>query len=316
LAPDQSELVTPEPVLGGRSVTGSEDGATWRDVLDRARADLVEGGEAGEAWRLVEQASGFDRAELVVNLASPAPARAFAHVESMLERRAGGEPLQYVLGRWGFRNLDLLVDRRVLIPRPETEVVAGVAVEEVRRLVASAHRGRTPPLVVDIGTGSGAIALAVADEVRSARVWATDVSADALAVARANLAGTGSLIGPRVRLLEGRWFDPLPAELRGRVDVVVSNPPYIAAGEELPAAVAEWEPTGALVSGPTGLEGIEAVVAGAAAWLAHPGAVVVELAPHQAAEAAALARGAGFDEVTVADDLAGRPRALVGRFIG
>jgi len=265
---------------------------------------------------VVEQASGLDRAELVLNLDAPAPHRSVAYVESMLERRAGGEPLQYVLGRWGFRRLDLLVDRRVLIPRPETEVVAGVAVEELRRLVPTGARRPLPPLAVDIGTGSGAIALAVADEVPKARVWATDVSADALAVARANLAGTGSLIGPRVRLLLGPWFDPLPPELRGRVDVVVSNPPYVAAGEWLPDAVAGWEPAEALVAGPTGLEGIEAVVTGAVGWLARPGSLVVELAPHQADEAARVARRAGFDDVAVADDLTGRSRVLLGRFTG
>jgi release factor glutamine methyltransferase len=268
---------------------------------------------------VVEQASGYDRAELVVNLDTAPPARAVDYVESMLARRAAGEPLQYVLGQWGFRRLDLFVDRRVLIPRPETELVAGLAVEELRRLVPggpSATRRRMPPLAADIGTGSGAIALAVADEVPRALVWATDVSADALAVARANLAGTGSMVGPRVRLLHGEWFDPLPTELRGRVDVVVSNPPYVAAGETLPAEVAAWEPAGALVSGPTGLEGIEAVVTGAAGWLARPGSLVVELAPHQAAEAAGMAWAAGFDEVTVTDDLAGRARVLVGRFTG
>jgi release factor glutamine methyltransferase len=292
---------------------GDEAGVTWRDLLDGARGALADG---SEAWRLLERASGFDRAELVVNLAAPAPARTVAYLDSMLERRAAGEPLQYVLGTWGFRNLDLLVDRRVLIPRPETEVVAGLAVDELRRLVPAGSGRRVPPLAVDIGTGSGAIALAVADEVRTALVWATEVSADALAVARANLAGTGSLVAPRVRLLHGSWFDPLPDELRGRADVIVSNPPYVAAAEELPPEVAQWEPDGALVSGPTGLEGIEAVVTGAAGWLARPGSLVVELAPHQARQATALARGVGFDEVAVTDDLAGRPRALVGRFTG
>jgi release factor glutamine methyltransferase len=271
---------------------------------------------SGEAWRVLEQASGWTRAELVRNLDSPATARAVDHAESMLQRRSLGEPLQYVLGRWGFRNLDLLVDRRVLIPRPETEVVAEVAIAEVRRLVPPAGRRRVPPMVADIGTGSGAIALAVADEVPRALVWATDVSADALAVARANLAGTGSLVGPRVRLLHGAWFEPMPPQLRGRVDVVVSNPPYVGVAEELPVEVEAWEPSGALVAGPTGMEGIEAVVTGAPEWLARPGSVVVELAPHQAAEAAGVAVRAGFDDVAVVDDLAGRPRVLVGRFTG
>ncbi len=147
-------------------------------------------------------------------------------------------------------------------------------------------------------------------------MWATDVSAEALAVARANLVGTGSLVAPRVRLVEGPWYQALAEELRGRVDVVVSNPPYVAASEVLPEEVAGWEPRGALVSGPTGLEGVEAVVTGAPSWLARPGTVVVELAPHQAGAGRRLAVEAGFDSVEVVDDLAGRARALVGRFTG
>ncbi len=290
---------------------GAPPVTTWRDLVERARATI---GDGRDLWRVLEQASGFDRAELVVNLDTPVSLRAAAYVEAMLSRRAAGEPLQYVLGTWGFRGLDLMVDRRVLIPRPETEVVVGVAIDELRRLAGGGRTG--PPIAVDIGTGSGAIALAVAGEVPKARVWATDVSADALAVARANLAGTGSLVGPRVRLLEGPWFDPLPGELRGRIDVVVSNPPYVAADEVLPAEVADWEPAGALVSGPTGVEGIEAVVRGASQWLARPGSVVVELAPHQAEEARRRATAAGFDQVDVLDDLAGRARVLVGRFTG
>lgn len=286
-------------------------GETWREVLARVGGALA---APGEAWRILEEASGFDRAHLVGHLAAVAPARAVAYVDELVARRVAGEPLQYVLGQWGFRRLDLLVDRRVLIPRPETEVVAEVAIDEVRRLVPWDRP--TPPLVADIGTGSGAIALALADEVSRARVWATDVSPDAVAVARANLAGAGSLLGPRVRLLTGSWLEPLPQELRGRLDVVVSNPPYVGADEDLPAEVADWEPVGALVSGPTGLEGIEAVVAGAAGWLARPGAVVVEIAHHQADEASALARGAGFDEVEVRSDLADRLRVLVGRYRG
>jgi len=225
----------------------------------------------------------------------------------MVERRERGEPLQYVLGIWSFRNLELVVDRRVLIPRPETEVVVEVALAELARLAPE------QPLVADLGTGSGAIALAVAMEVPKARVWGTDRSPDALAVARANLAGLGSRVAPRVRLATGDWFAALPTDLRGRVDLVVSNPPYVGAGEDLPADVADWEPAGALVAGPTGLEDVARIVAEAPAWLRRPGALVIEIAPHQAADAVALSRRAGFDEVEVHPDLVGRLRALVGR---
>src|SRR5690606_38267662 len=148
-----------------------------------------------------------------------ATVRGAIHLDAMLARRERGEPLQYVMGRWGFRSLDLLVDDRVLIPRPETEVLAGLALDEVRRLGA--------PIAVDLGTGSGAIALSLAAEQPGLEVWGTDASEDALAVARANLAGLGRA-ATRVRLVAGDWFAALPAELAGRIGVVVSNPPYVA----------------------------------------------------------------------------------------
>lgn len=238
-------------------------------------------------------------------LDQPVSDRARPFVEDLVARRAAGEPLQYVLGHWAFRRLDLMVDRRVLIPRPETEQVVEVALREVRSLGSA-------PKVLDLGTGSGAIALSIATEVGDARVWATERSPAALAVARANLAGIGSLAASRVRLAEGSWFEPLPAELRGRVQLVVSNPPYVAEGEELPEVVAAWEPREALYAGPTGLEAVAEIVEQAPAWLARPGVLVVELAPHQAAAACALA-AASFDEVEVRPDLAGRDRALVAR---
>jgi release factor glutamine methyltransferase len=255
----------------------------------------------------VERASGHDGAELVVHLDESAPDRARDECARMAARRHAGEPLQYAIGGWGFRRLDLYVDGRVLIPRPETEQVVDVALGELRRLEV-----RTP-LVVDLGTGSGAIALSVAVEAPGADVWATDVSADALAVARANLAGIGGRAATRVRLVEGSWFDALPGELRGQVDLLVSNPPYVADDETLPALVSDWEPSGALRAGPTGLEAVGAIVSGAPAWLARPAALVLEIAPQQAERAIALARAAGFDDVEVRADLNGRPRALVGR---
>jgi release factor glutamine methyltransferase len=260
-----------------------------------------------DARRIVEQASGFEGAELHTGIDRPAGRRAVASFEAMVERREAGEPLQYVLGEWAFRTLDLLVDPRVLIPRPETEVVAGRALDELARRAP----GREHPLVAaDLGTGSGAIALSLVAERTDVEVWATDSSPAALDVARANLAGLGSA-GARVRLAEGHWFDALPGHLRGRVDVLVSNPPYVAAGEELPAEVREWEPTAALVSGPTGLEALDVLIGGAPDWLAPGGALVVELAPHQAAEVAARAHDRGLVDVEVAADLTGRDRMVI-----
>ena len=246
------------------------------------------------------------------------------HLEAMTERRARGEPLQYVLGRWQFLGLDLVVDRRVLVPRPETEVVAQVAVDEVTR--TGARRGRGDPwsagvtgyVVADLGTGSGALALALATGLPDAEVWATDVSADALAVARANFAGAGST-AVRVRAVVGSWFEALPADRRGTFRLVVSNPPYVAEHEVagLPREVAEWEPRGALVSGPTGLEALEHLVDHALEWLdPAAGVFVTELAPHQAEAMRARASAAGFAAVSLHQDLAGRDRVLVARVTG
>jgi len=275
---------------------------TWREMLRSAGADLSSSQEA--RW-VVERASGWDGAELWSHLDEAPPARAAEILSRMVERRVSGEPLQYVLGRWPFRGLDLVVDRRVLIPRPETETVAEVAAAELRRI------GPRAPKVVDLGTGSGALALSIAAEFARARVWATDASADALAVARANLAGLGSLVAVRVRLAEGSWWAALPPDLRGQVDLVVSNPPYVATDEALPPEIAEWEPVSALRAGPTGLEALTEIVAEAPVWLARPGVLVTEIAPHQAEPAVALAMEAGFAHVEVRPDFAGRPRSLV-----
>lgn len=277
-------------------------GVTWRGLYAEAAQRL---GSDVDARRIVERASGNAGPEFHTGLDEPVSVRALAFFDGMVERRAAGEPLQYVLGVWGFRLLDLYVDQRVLIPRPETEVVVEVGLDELRRL-APRH-----PLVVDLGTGSGAIALSFAKEA-SADVWATDRSADALAVARANLAGLGRAAA-RVRLVEGWWYEALPAVLRSRISLIVSNPPYVADSDDLPAEVADWEPESALLAGPTGMEQIAEVVKQAPVWLDRPGALVVELAPHQGEEAVQLAYDAGFTEAMVKPDLTGRVRALVAR---
>lgn len=295
----------------GRPGTAPDgDVRTWGELLRDARARLAAVGvddPAQEARWLLERATGLSPGELTVALDRPATVRGATHLEAMLARREAGEPLQYALGRWQFRTLDLYVDRRVLIPRPETEVLAGMAVEECRRLGA-----RT---VVDLGTGSGAIALSLAVECPGLQVWGTDVSDEALAVARANLAGLGRA-ATRVRLAAGAWFDALPEELVGRVDVIVSNPPYVAEHEvaDLPDEVRDWEPRTALVPGPSGLEAVEHIVAEAPRWLARPGALLLEMAPHQTARARSRARRAGFPVATVWPDLAGRDRVLLARW--
>ncbi len=292
--------------------------ATWRGLEAWAAAALGDAGVDGavrEARWMVEECSGHQGAELSDVLDEEPVERASQRLRSMVDRRAAGEPLQYVLGRWGFRHLDLAVDRRVLIPRPETESVVDAVLAEVDRLAdRSAAADTAEVLVVDLGTGSGAIALSVASERVRTRVWATDVSDEALAVATANLAGLGRAAA-RVRTGSGSWFDALPSHLRGQVDVVVSNPPYVDPSTALPAEVHDWEPHSALYAADRGRAAIEMLVTGAAAWLRPEGAVVCELSPEQADWARDLA-GGYFGTVEVLRDLTGRDRVLVARFPG
>jgi release factor glutamine methyltransferase len=285
----------------------------WREL----RAEVARRVGEHEARFLVEEASGYSSTDWFDIADVDAPARAAARLDAMVERRLAGEPLQYVLGAWAFRGLDLMVDPRVLIPRPETERVVEVALEEAVRLGLRRGRPRriaapASAFVADLGTGSGAIALGLAAELPDVEVWATDASDDALAVARANVAGTGST---RVRLAKGSWFDALPEGMRGAFQLIVSNPPYVAEYEvaDLPAEVAGHEPGSALVAGPTGLEALVHIISAASAWLETSGTLVCEIAPQQADAVRALATEAGFTDVSVRDDLTQCPRVLVAR---
>jgi release factor glutamine methyltransferase len=300
-------------------VSGAE--GTWADTYREAIAELAAGGfehPVDEARWMVEEVAGRPLHEL---LDAAVPARHAARLGALIDRRLAGEPLQYVLGAWSFRGIDVMVDRRVLIPRPETELVAEVALEEAvrlglrRRVTARSTPGRYP--VADLGTGSGVLALALLHELPDAEVWATDVSPDALAVARANVAALGAAAS-RARLAEGSWFGALPAALRGELRLVVSNPPYVAEAElaGLDPVVREWEPAGALVAGPTGTEALAAIVAEAPAWLAPSAVLVCELAPGQGAGLVAAALAAGFAEAVARPDLTGRERVLVARTEG
>ena len=322
----------------------------WGDLLREATERLSAAGldsAAVEARRIVASAAGCDDGAWLGVLSRPATRRGVVSFDRMLGRRAAGEPLQYVLGSWAFRTLDLFVDPRVLIPRPETEIVAGCALAELQRRadglpragresggggavplrsstqakVVAARPPAPPPrdsataplLAADLGCGSGAIGLSLVAERVDVEVVCTDVSADALAVASANLAGLGRP-ARRVRLAEGSWYEALPAELRGRLDVIVSNPPYIARGSDaLPPEIADHEPPVALYSGRTGLEATETILSGAPEWLSPGGAVVLELAGGTARRVQDLAHAAGLADIAVRPDLAGIDRVLVAR---
>ncbi len=229
-----------------------------------------------------------------------------AAFDAMVQRRAAGEPLQYVLGQWGFRTLDLYVDPRVLIPRPETEVVAGLAIDAVP----------TGGRVVDLGTGSGAIALSIAAERwPDVEVWATDASADALAVARANLAGLGRRAGV-VRLAEGDWFAALPDGAARHVRRRRGQPALRARSGALVARqVRDHEPHLALFGGDDGLDHVRRIVAEAPTWLRPGGALVVEIGEDQGASAVVgLADGRRLRRRTASTRTSpSRDRALVAR---
>jgi len=168
------------------------------------------------------------------------------------------------------------------------------------------------PVAVDLGTGSGAIGLSIAVEVERAEVWLTDASADALVVARSNLTGIGRA-ATRVQVAEGSWFEALPKELVGAVDVIVSNPPYVALSDEVEDIVREWEPQSALFAGEDGLDDIRMILEDAPAWLRPGGVLILEMDPGQLDTASQLARSFGFVGIETHADLAGRDRAFVVR---
>jgi release factor glutamine methyltransferase len=248
-----------------------------------------------DAELLLAEATGRDRARLAADPDAGVEADAARRFGAMVRRRVAREPVAYILGRKGFRRLELAVDARVLIPRPETELLVEAAVE------------LAPRRVLDVGTGCGAVALAVADELERAEVVASDTSLEALAVAKANRDRLG--LGERVRLIEGSY----PVE--PGFDLVLANLPYVGDGEwdGLAPEIARFEPRGALVAGPTGLEAIDALLGAVATRALRTRAVALEVGVGQAATVAELVRRAGFELVEKRRDLAGIERVVLGR---
>lgn len=224
-----------------------------------------------------------------------------ALLRRMGERRARREPLQLILGAVGFRHLDLATRAGVFVPRPETEVLAG---EAVSRVPAGG-------IVVEPCTGTGAVAVAVASEAAPTLVVATDLSAAAVDLARHNAAAAGVA----VTVAQGDLLAPVDPGLRGRVDVLVANPPYVAVGEldGLAPEVLDWDPRQALVAGPTGHEVSDRLIAVAGDWLAPGGWLLLEVDERRAGEAARRAADAGLVATHVVADLAGRDRVVVAR---
>lgn len=303
--------MTPGAGAGAPARGQGRDGEVWTVLrLMRWSGEYLEGKGIGrgrlEAEHLLAGALGVGRLQLYLQFDRPLTAEELDRFRPLLRRRAEREPVQYILGRAAFRELDLKVDRRVLIPRPETEVL----VDEV--LAWARATGREDLSAMDLGTGSGAIALSLAGEGPFARVVGTDVSPDAIEVARTNAVGAG--LEDRVEFREGSLYEALGAE--ERFDVVVSNPPYVtdAEMEKLEPEVRAWEPAAALSGGPDGLAVLRPIVAGAGSHLEDGGLLALEVGADQSGSVVTrLEAEGGYEDVRVRRDFTGRERMVLAR---
>jgi release factor glutamine methyltransferase len=276
-------------------------------LLAEARGVLAAAGVESPDWdaeRLLRHVLGCDRAALLANPGHVVPEADEARFLSLVRRRAAREPLQYILGTQAFWKHEFLVSPAVLVPRPETELLVEASLELLQ--------GVEEPVVVDVGTGSGCIALSIAAEREDALVRATDVSEAALGVARENARRLG--LERRVTFHLGDLLEPLSG-LEGRVDLVVCNPPYVGPAElaALAPEVREHEPVEALSGGEDGLSAHRRLLPAAAAMLRPGGSIVLELGRGQAAAVCALAGGAGLAVTRRLRDLQGIERVLVAR---
>ncbi|MGD0167042.1 MAG: peptide chain release factor N(5)-glutamine methyltransferase [Gaiellaceae bacterium] len=276
----------PEPVVLRQALAGSTEYLSRRGI-ERARY---------EAELILARALGLSRIQLYLDLDRPLAPEQSEQARALVERRGGREPLAYVLGEWGFRRLTLKTDARALVPRPETEILAERALALIEAL--------PQPRILDVGTGSGAIALALADEHPGARIVALDASAEALALARENAEACGLEL--ELRLGDVR------APVEGRFDLVVSNPPYVLPEEieSLEPEVREWEPREALV----GVGVPEALAERARELLVPGGWLAVELGEGQQSAYSALLADLGYEAVTITPDLTGRDRVVEARW--
>ena len=279
------------------------DALAWTSEYLATKADASPRRSA--EW-LLSAATGLSRVELYAFHDRPLSEAERALLREGVKRRAAGEPLQYVTGEMPFRHLVVCVKPGVLIPRPETEVLVD---EAIGAILPAVERGQSPT-VVDLCTGSGCVALSIAQEVPVSRVWATDVSPQACEVARQNAERLG--LGERVTVVEGDLFVGLPSELRGEIDLVVANPPYVPSAdlEHLPKEVGGFEPRLALDGGPDGLSIARRIWDDARGWLAPGGTIALELDEGRVSSAGKEIVE-WYPEVRIARDLAGRERVLV-----
>jgi release factor glutamine methyltransferase len=275
--------------------------ATARRALTAAGIDRDEA--AIDVEVLTRHVLGWDRGQLVTRLREPVPIPLEPQFEQLLDRRSAREPVAYIIGHREFWGREFEVTPAVLVPRPETEIIIEEALEEAR--------GRPPfSTIVDVGTGSGCLAVTLALEFPAAHVHATDISAAALALARRNAEKHG--VEPRVTFVEG----DLLAGTDEPADLIVSNPPYVPSGDSgiLQPEVERYEPHAALFGGTDGLDVIRRLFATAPAWLAEGGRLIVEFGFGQEADVRGLAGAAGWRVVRIRADLQGIPRtAVLGR---
>jgi len=274
-------------------VAGSTTAGSARDALGAAADALNAAGVEDprlDAELLLSEASGWDRARLAVSPEAGVSAAAARRFGEMVRRRLRREPVAYILGRKGFREIELMVDRRVLIPRPETELLVELAVE------------LRPQSILDVGTGSGAIALAIAGEMLECEVTATDTSVAALEVARANAQRLG--LSGRVRFLQSSIPDG------DSFDLTVANLPYVAELDwpSLQPEVTQWEPREALLAGPDGLDAIRDLIP-----RVREGTLALEVGEGQVEPVGELLHGAGFGSIQTRRDLAGIERVVWGK---
>ncbi|WP_066268303.1 peptide chain release factor N(5)-glutamine methyltransferase [Hydrogenophaga palleronii] len=278
---------------------GESRPVTLQDALQQAAAAGIDRTDARMLLLLALQRDPHDRAWLLAHESDPLPADAATRLDTLVQRRQRGEPMAYLRGDQEFFGLTLRVDPRVLVPRPDTETLVHWALDLLDTLPGAAT-------VLDLGTGSGAIALALKAQRPGHPVCATDASAAALAVAQANAAR----LGLAVEFQAGHWLAAVPGR---RFDLIVSNPPYIAEGDHHLPALAH-EPTSALTAGTDGLDDIRALVAGAPAALQPGGWLLLEHGHDQAPAVRRLLSTAGFAHIGSRADLAGIERCSGGQW--
>lgn len=293
--------------------TGFGAAALARQIADRLRHAGIDSPHNDARW-LIEGVTGIDPHRSPLR---DIPRRRMGALEEAVARRAAREPLQLVLGGTNFRGLTLVCKAGVFIPRPETEVVAQVAIDASRS--SAAH----PRRLVDVGTGTGAIACSLAAEVAHAHIVAVDIDPAAVALATENLgrvrageaSAAGFASGTTATVREGDLLDPVDDAWHGQVDLLVSNPPYLPATDRgrWQPEVGEHDPDRALVGGTDGHELVDRLLELAATWLRPGGTVVIEIDDRRADDARHNAEGAGLDRVELVNDLTGRPRCVVAR---